>query len=190
MKKWALLLILSCAALLLSNPVQAETKVPNLRWLSEIESVPIPPAWDGVWSLEDSIYDCDDNFIATESILDTLCGGKDVNSAPPGNPLEFSCTGTATATEIHVTCTGGFVIAGDCQYNVVSQVDGTISGTSYHLQIRSNVTYTGTDPPCGFLQNKCTRTSSYGTRIGPSPSLYCATPVFPSTWGSVKARYR
>src|SRR5437773_4800497 len=66
-------------------------------------AITIPPEWDGIWATTDSAYDCSDVFIDVSTAEDTICGGSVISRE---NPLvNFTCTGTATATKLDVICT-------------------------------------------------------------------------------------
>ena len=87
--------------------------------LAKRASVTAPPEWDGFWATVDSIYTCAGVFQSTSIGADTICGGKDCSSRPPGTGIELHCTGNADATTIDVTCTGpGPAFAGcDAEYS-------------------------------------------------------------------------
>jgi hypothetical protein len=195
MKRWVRLLFLAAAMVLPAAGAEAGPNPSGIDYgavfKAAMAATPVPPEWDGVWSVEDSVYDCTTgDLIAFVPGTDTICGGKDYGGMPPGSGISFSCTGTADGSSVHVTCSGSIEILPDCQFNMVTTTDGTISVDSYHLVIVSNTTYTGDGTGCDFFPDRCTRTVSDGTRIGPSPTDWCATPTRAGTWGEVKARYR
>lgn len=152
-------------------------------------TVTVPPEWDGIWTTQDSTYDCATGPTGTSSSSDTLCTGQVFNQSPPG-PVAISCTGTADATTFHTTCDGSTVIFPDCKASYAIQVDGTRTGDSYRSVTVVNVTYSGTAKGCDLVPPSCTRIVSYGTRTGPAPASYCVTPVKASTWGKLKLIYR
>jgi hypothetical protein len=148
----------------------------------------VPPEWDGEWNTLDTVYTCAGAFQSTSTSEDTICGGKDYAPNGYGSPINFVCTGTATATTINMTCTGSGELFTDCNgdYTIVSH--GTLSGSNSHTVTTISVTYSGT--ACDFLPPSCIQVDSWGTRIGPAPVGYCATPTRLWSWGQVKLLYR
>jgi hypothetical protein len=151
--------------------------------------VVVPPDWDGIWTVEDSTYDCFGLITTTSSSTDTLCSGQ-VIVDPDEAPILFDCSGTATETTIDVTCSASQTILPDCALTFAYTVNGTRTGDSYFMVTTNAITYDGSGLGCDLLPDLCTQTNSHGTRTGPAPSTYCATPAVPATWGGLKVRYR
>lgn len=149
----------------------------------------IPPEWAGIWTFTDSTYDCGGELLSTDSGTDTLCSGKPV-LVDDASPYQLSCTGSTTATTADVTCTYTGEIFPDCTVTLSVEFHAVRTSNSYVATGTTSQQYAGTGKGCDFLTDSCTRTVTYGTRIAGEPTAYCATPVLPATWGSVKSRYR
>jgi len=192
MKKLSVVFLLLLAAMLLSGSAQAAPTGYNfgraLRIMSG--SFTVPPEWDGIWSTQDSTYDCTTGPTGTSSGLDTLCAGQVFDENSPDGSLTFTCTGTADATTVHATCSGSSTVLPDCQAIFDIQIDVIRSSESYRSVSTTTVTYSGTGTGCSLLPGSCTRIVTYGTRTGPAPSVYCLTPVKGTTWGRLKMLYR
>jgi hypothetical protein len=145
----------------------------------------VPPEWAGVWTTSDSTYDCDGNFQEVSTSTDTVCGGERYS----GDSIDFQCTGTATATSVNLTCTFSQDTL-DCHFAYQSTIQGTLTGSTYRSVAVSSLTVTGSGPFCGFIPGYCDRIVTYGTRTGPAPATYCATPTTKTTWGRLKQIYR
>mgnify|MGYP003693988559 CR=1 FL=1 len=143
------------------------------------------PEWAGVWTTSDSTYDCDGNFQEVSTSTDTVCGGERYS----GDSIDFQCTGTATATSVNLTCTFSQDTL-DCHFAYQSTIQGTLTGSTYRSVAVSSLTVTGSGPFCGFIPGYCDRIVTYGTRTGPAPATYCATPTTKTTWGRLKQIYR
>jgi hypothetical protein len=193
MKRFAFVLLLLSASMVSSGSAHATAVVYDfgkaLRILSG--STTVPPEWDGIWTHQDSVYDCTTGFKYVSSSSDTLCSGQVYTQDPGGSGVTFDCTGTADATTIHVTCTGSAVVVPDsCQVTFVIQFDATRTSNSYRSVTTVNATYSGTGLVCSLLPATCTRIVAYGTRTGPAPAEYCLTPATRTTWGHIKTLYR
>lgn len=149
-------------------------------------TIVIPPEWDGLWDYSDSTYDCTGSFQSTDTGTDTLCAGAEAYDGGPN----FSCTGSANATTISIKCSGTQEVLPGCVGVYHYEIDGTRTGDTAFLVSTASVTYEGTVPGCDLIPATCTQTNSRTTRTGPAPSEYCATPVLPTTWGTLKIRYR
>lgn len=184
MKSWARLSIL-CAALLVPALAHAGP-ADDLRatFQSLRAAIPAPTEWDGIWDTVDSVYICGLPFVFAGADTDTICGGTEFTPPVEG---AFTCTGSATATTYHFVCTGTLVVDVDCSAEVTSTVDGTRTGDTFYIVTETSGTYTGAGCPPGPF---CATIHVRGTRLGPAPPAYCATPTLPRTWGSVKATYR
>jgi hypothetical protein len=191
MKRLVIALVLtSCtlaAASAAAGPV-APTSNNALRTMGI--AVPIPPEWAGVWAVEDSTYNCLGALTGTSSTEDTVCVGQGAYEPPPGTPVTFTCDGTATATEVHMICTGSAEIMPDCQMNMEIRIDAILTSDAYFSVTTITTSYAGTATGCDLIPGNCTQINSHGTRTGPAPTDYCATPVQPSSWGAIKAHYR
>ncbi len=187
MKKMLLLFVL-LAALLPVGPAQAE---PAHRVEAIIRALApgtkVPPEWDGIWQTIDSVFACTGGLQSASTGYDTLCGGKDI-PAPGG--FNYTCTGTADATSIHLTCTWDYAVMPDCQANSVTVIDGTLSGDSFSYVATNNITYSGTGFGCNLLPPYCSVVHVHGTWTGPAPEAYCASATLPASWGKIKEYYR
>lgn len=192
MTRPAALLLLLCALMAPSGSAYAKTVSFDfggaLRVMSG--SITVPPEWDGIWTTQDSTYDCTTGLIGTSSGADTLCTGQVFTEAAAGSPVTLSCTGTADATTYHVTCSGSADVFTDCQVTYDIQIDGTRSSESFRSVTTTTATYSGTGTGCNLLPGSCTRVVTYGTRTGPAPAEYCLTPAKRTTWGQLKMSYR
>ena len=155
-----------------------------LRILIAAGEPTFPPDWAGVWQYEDTIRTCGAKEFSTESGEDILCTGNEIEPDP-----EFTCDGTVTATVVDVMCTGSYEAFPGCTANVTSNIQGTRDGDTIHYVNTVMIEFTGPDLECSFLPDICQETRGVLTRIGPEPKE-CVTPTTPSTWGSVKSRYR
>lgn len=133
-----------------------------------------------------SVYQCDGAFITTGANTDTICGGSDFYLVRGSNPL--ACTGSADATTLDETCTGSITDAAGCIVGETVAFHGARTDDSYFLVFTFNFTYSGA--ACGGAVPQCIQVNRYGTRTGPAPADFCATPTKPSTWGRIKALYR
>jgi len=180
------------ASVFLISPAHASSDSPSVDQIMRMArtTVVVPTEWDGIWTTVDSVYTCAGVFQSTSTSEDTICGGKDYSPNTGGSPITFVCTGSATATTFDMTCTGSGDIFTDCTANYTVVTHGTLSGSTNHFVTTVNVTYSGTGTGCSLLPPSCTQIDGWGTRTGPAPSAYCATPTRKSTWGHVKSIYR
>ena len=181
MRRFALTWLLPVSMLLIGS-AQASTIPVNIARIARA-SIVVPPEWDGIWTIVDTVYTCQGAFQGTGADADTLCGGKDY-SAGSNN---FVCSGTADATTIDATCTGSEPFLPDCvgDYSIVTH--GTRTGTTYFMVSTINITYVGTGCP---IPSACFQINTHGTYVGPAPTAFCATVTRPSTWGQIKALFR
>ena len=191
MKRLAIALVLS-VWLLPAGSASAAPAAPSVKSVLRTMgiAVPAPPEWDGVWDVVDSTYDCLGVLTGKSSSTDTLCAGQSTYDPPAGTPVTFSCDGTATATEVHIVCTGSAQIIPDCQLTFVIHVDAYLTAETYFSVTNLNASYSGTAEGCDLLPGICQQINSHGERTGPAPVDYCATPARPSSWGEIKAHYR
>lgn len=147
-------------------------------------SIPIPAQWEGIWATTDSSYDC--SLVlqgAPTTAQDTLCAGQ-VLTFPEGSGFTIDCSGTATSTTVHYTCTGGGEIFPGCTATINATADVTRTGDSFYSVVTTSVVYTGCPAP-----DQCTISHTRGTRIS-NGVAECAVPAKTGTWGSVKGHYR
>lgn len=193
MKRLAVVLLFAAVTLSIASSEAGASTPPRFSLMDMLRathgSITVPTEWDGIWELQDSTFDCPDTFTEAFADTDTICGGQTFGQPPDGAPVP-SCVGTADANSYHVTCTSSTNLGPNCLLTVVTQLDGTRTGETYHSVSTTTTTFVGTDPPCGFLQNSCTKIVEDGTRLSPAPQAYCETPVRPSTWGKIKVIYR
>jgi hypothetical protein len=191
MKRLAIAMILT-SCLLAAGSASAGPAGPAVSGLrgALAAAVPVPPEWDGVWTTQDSLYDCSGASTGTSTSTDTLCTGQSTYEPPADPLLTFTCDGTADADEFHVTCSGSAELFPNCQMSIEIRTDGTLTGSSFFSVTTITTSYSGTGEGCDFLPGSCQQINSHGTRTGPAPSEYCATPARPASWGELKARYR
>jgi hypothetical protein len=185
--------LLVSAALLPAGIAQAGSVRPAfkdvLRTMSS--SVPVPPEWSGIWDVTDSTYDCSGVLTGTSSDPETLCTGQSVQPPSTGSPVTIDCTGTATATELHMVCTGSAAIMPDCQLDLVMHIDIVRTADTYFSILTMTTSYSGTAEGCDLLPGNCMQINSHGIRTGAAPADFCAgVPTRPASWGQVKAHYR
>ncbi len=183
--------LLLLATIALAGSASADPMPPGFDGIFQAmrTTVTIPQEWDGIWTATDSIYTCAGVFQSTNVVTDTLCGGKDYSSTQSGS-IAFTCTGTATATTIDVTCTGSETIFTDCTANFAITTHGTLSTNTFFVVTVVNVTYSGTGTGCSLLPPTCSQINSHGEWKGPAPTAFCSTAARPATWGRIKTLYR
>ncbi len=190
MRTWTMLVFALVAAGGLTASAQAETPwLPDLRIGpgAMLRDVITPPEWGGIWSFEDQTFDCETNqLISTEAYLDTICAGSSIEFGDSEFPL--TCTGSADANTVSMTCTGTFPVFENCDMEFTISFEATRNGDSFTSVQTISTTYVGEG--CLFLPDECTRTESAATRVGPEPSPCEQTPVETVDWGTVKALYR
>jgi len=186
MKYLATLLLLS-ASILTAQSAAARPTAAQMHGIPTplIVGSSIPVDWAGVWSISDSTYDCTGVFKSASSVLDTLCVGQTFSG-----DSTFVCTGSSTTTTYQETCTGGFDLFPDCHASIVMESHGTRTGESYYSVTTISTTYSGTGEGCNLFPSSCTQINTRGTRTGPAPAAYCATPARAATWGELKSLYR
>lgn len=184
------LAVIAFAAGMLPTPGAGALEPPTFYRIFALAggSIDVPPEWEGVWSTTDSTYMCGGPLFSVGGGLDTLCAGTPIGD--DGSEPDIMCSGSADATTINVTCTYSEPIAPDCVAELTVTITGTRTSDSYVAHSVTEVAYTGSGAPCDLLLDSCQRRSTRGTRIGPAPAAYCATPVSRSTWGEVKLKYR
>ena len=153
-------------------------------------SIIVPPEWDGVWTVVDSTYDCSGAIKMVTTGNDTICAGQEFSLSSADNPYPLECSGTATATTLDATCTGGATVMTDCRLEIATQVDAVRNGNSYRSVTLWQESYVGTGFGCNLLPASCERSVRLGTRISPGPSGFCLTATRRSTWGRLKMLYR
>ena len=190
--KRLLLAFLMLAPVLVATSARADVVSDRMQQIvrQARAAIVVPTEWDGVWTSVDTTYSCAGAFQNTSTSTDTICGGKDYSPADSGSPVTFDCTGTATATTYDMTCTGSTEIFPDCTSDYTITVHGTLSGGTYFMVTTLQVNYSGTATGCDLVPPTCNQYNSHGTRIGPAPTAFCATPTKQATWGRVKSIYR
>jgi len=147
----------------------------------------IPPEWAGIWTVQDSSYDCQGVSTGISTTDDTLCAGA-ILADPGQSPIQFDCTGVANPTSFQQHCTGTGTVSG-CQVDFVLDSHGTRSNDSYYSVSVVQITYSG-GGLCDLFPDQCFQTNSHGTRTGPTQPSDCATPTRQSRWGDLKVKYR
>ncbi len=177
---------------LCARPARADGAGPTPLQIARFvkAAVVVPVEWDGIYSTVDTTYTCAGAFQSKSASTDTICGGKDYSPGGSYGSITITCTGTADATSFSMTCTGSGPVFTDCDVNYSIVTHGTLSGSTVHTVSVINITYTGTGTGCSFLPPTCMQTDSWGTRTGPAPSAYCATPARTTSWGRLKTHYR
>ena len=181
MKSWVLLSILS--VLLLSTGWAHAGPADRTRAAFEtlLTSVPMPPEWEGTWVTVDSVYSDNCYYpgdaVTVSSSEYSICASRDFYP-------DVTCTGTATATTLHLSCgSSDCGDAGYCCSGYGLTLDATRNGDAFYL-VEHYAFWWG----CGF--EVCSTTRAHGTRTGPVREDDCATATLPATWGGVKALYR
>lgn len=150
-----------------------------------------PVEWDGIWDTVDSVYTCAGVFQSTSPGVDTICGGKDYSQSPPQSDIVLTCTGTADATTIDVTCTGsGLIPSTTCTGDFSVVTHATRTGTAFFMVSIVNITVTGGGLGCDAFPPICVQLNSHGLYREPAPTAYCASPAKRPTWGQIRTRYR
>jgi hypothetical protein len=190
MRNWTMpaiaLLATSCLG---TAALAAPDRAPNLRIgpAMMLRDVITPVEWSGIWEFDQNVYDCDTNDLLTsEAYTDTICAGSSIDYEYPG--FQLTCTGSANANTVSVTCTGSFDIFEACVMNFSSVFNATRNGDTFQSVQTVTTTYVGAG--CLFLPNDCTRTETTATRIAPQPEPCGLTPVESVDWGTVKSLYR
>lgn len=187
MKRLALTLLLPASMLLIGSAQAAAVPVQSVAKLARA-SVLVPVEWDGFWTTVDSVYTCEGVLLFTPpASADTICGGKDFSPTAPGGITLVCTTGTVDANTIDLTCTGSGTIEPDCDASYTIVTHQTRTGDTFFSVSTINVTYTGTACPG---PSDCLQVNVHGTRTGPAPTDYCATPTKRSTWGQIKVLHR
>jgi len=192
MRRLATTLVL-LSAVLVTGTAFAANQPPTADQIMKMvrATVVVPVDWDGTYDVFDSTYDCTGAWLANGTDADTICGGKDYSPSAPGSPVTFDCTGTTTATTFEMTCTASWDLYPNCTANFNVASNGTISGGTYFIVSVVRITYSGTDPYCSVYNTPtCRQYNRHGTRTGPAPADYCATPTRRTSWGQVKTFYR
>jgi hypothetical protein len=194
MKRLAALLLVVFAVALFPAIAAAERPTLTLREMLGIihggGQITIPPEWDGIWAYTDSSYDCGGTYTDSFAGEDTLCAGAAIFEPDDQMPANFSCSGSADATNVNVTCTGSEEVVTDCIFNATFTLRATRTGNTFYSVSTVSMTYDGTGLGCDFLPDFCDQTNTQATRTGPAPPAYCATPTIPASWGALKIRYR
>jgi hypothetical protein len=155
------------------------------KFLRMLGAPGVPAEWAGIWEFADTTRMCDSTQIEdTDAGFDTLCMD---DSYDPDTSNAFQCSGTATSTEVDITCTGFFTISGGCTDTITYHLQATRTGetVTYIETLKNNYSR----PACPPIPDTCQRTTGVLTRIAPAPKS-CATPTQRTTWGRVKALYR
>lgn len=148
--------------------------------LSPLAEIHMPAAWQGIWDQHDVVKDCATLVqIAETTVRDTLCANDSYNQG-------FDCTGSITDTSFDITCTSTFTVFEGCSATITVHSTGTRNSDSYTAVSTVNTTYNGSN--CGGIPNSCTRSEVTATRIGNATSA-CTTPLEPTSWSRLKARY-
>ena len=91
---------------------------------------------------------------------------------------------------LDVFCTGTNELFPDCQLTMTFETHSTRSGDSFRAVTKTTTTYSGTGVGCDYFQDDCKIDVTEGTRTGPAPPAYCATPTRRTSWGQLKILYR
>ncbi len=193
MHKVTIPMLAFCALTLLTGNASAAKPASGIKQLFGIAgasaTIVIPQEWGGIWTSVDSTYDCGGPLQFVDGSVDTLCAGA-VIVDPVTFPISYTCTGSADATTVDVTCSGATEIIPDCMATYTLTLHGTRSGDSYFMVSTMSTSYSGSAEGCDLIPDDCVQTNSHGTRTGPAPIEYCQTPALPSSWGELKVRYR
>jgi hypothetical protein len=195
MKHRALAFLVRVSAILLS-PAGADAKPYSTKLrLSSATGFPqviVPAEWSGVWTLQDSTFDC--LGMKTDAITenDTLCTGQNIYEVPEdleGLGLDINCTVDVTPTTLEISCTATGTVGPDCLLTYTYEGSAVRTGDTYRATTHLSITVDGVDPACSFFPDQCIDGRTSAVRIAPQPTAYCATPAVQTTWGQVKSRY-
>lgn len=149
-----------------------------------LDNPEIPEAWTGIWDTHIEMHFCESpTIIFSDDYTDTLCTGQVFDTGDQEIPIV--CSGTATDSNIEMTCSGSSEVMAGCTLSMQIDYDGTRTGDTFSTTMVVNATYTG---DCFGVSDTCTEVTITGERVGPAPSS-CATPVDRVTWGTIKSRY-
>jgi hypothetical protein len=187
MKSWVRLSIL-CTALLIPQLAHAAPRSAFQVWIDKLRAeVPVPAGWDGIWDHTDSVYICGFGPLQAVRDTDTTCVGQEFVVPIEGG---FTCTGSGTTTTFHMDCNGTTPYDVGCDIIATGTYDGTRTGSTYYAVSQINGTFSPPGCQDPAPPTVCLTIHVHATRLGDAPPAYCATPTQPSTWGSMKARYR
>src|SRR5262245_38484720 len=139
MKRLAAVLLL-VVALLVVLADAAAARLPRSPFrllqlgLAAADPYKIPAEWDGIWTSNDSTYDCTGGFQSIDATDDTLCSGA-VFLDPNDISGTVDCTGSWSATTINITCTGVDTILTGCVATFTYSIRGTRTGDDAFLVI-------------------------------------------------------
>lgn len=192
MKRWLFLFtILAALPCALPGPAAAAPTLDASFVRKMLGGVPgVPAEWAGIWTTVDSTYNCVGSLLSFSAGIDTLCTGQGYTPDEEELPTNFVCTGTSTATTFDITCTGSEELFPDCLATFTIRTHGTRTADSYFTVSEMILSTSGTGKGCDLFPGQCTQFNSHGTRTGPEPVAYCATPALEVTWGRVKSQYR
>jgi hypothetical protein len=184
-----ILLTLLPAMMFATGIAAADSAPNNFQSLAKIARAQanVPPEWDGIWTTQDTVYLCPSTFASAPAAgSDTLCGGSQYSESSGG--IALTCSGTADATTIDVTCTGSGEVFTGCNGDVTVTTHGTRTNDTYFTV--STVQLTNLVGTCTGLPT-CFQINTHGTRTGPTTAGDCVTtPTKRSTWGQLKVIYR
>lgn len=166
----------------------AEVRIPALGQMIAAGGFTIPAEWAGVWTYADTTRICDTMVILDiDSGVDTLCAGVSLEPEPDSlGGVEYTCSGSVTATTFDFTCTATVEID-SCMTTFSYTSQATRTGDTAVSYFRFSQSYDG--PICDFLPDVCQESYETLTRIAPPPSS-CTTAVREGSWGAVKLLYR
>jgi hypothetical protein len=145
---------------------------------------PLPGAWAGVWSLDESEYDCTTNdFLGGDSFIETLCTGQQLDFVIGAGGLDCVLN-EMTDTNINFDCTLMKDLGG-CIYTLTVSLVAQRTGDTFTATITRSEDF----DPDTCSEDSCVRTETVANRIAPEPPD-CTSAVEPETWGRVKALYR
>jgi len=149
----------------------------------------VPPEWDGIWTTQDTVYLCPSTVLSVPAPgSDTLCGGSEYSASSGG--IVLSCSGTADATTLNVTCTGNGQVTTGCTADITVTTHGTRTNNTFFTVSTLQLTNFVGGIACLGLPT-CLQINTHGTRTGPTTAADCATtPTKQSTWGQLKVIYR
>jgi hypothetical protein len=184
-----------CCALLLSlvlmlvHPSQSSAASKPIRSLKQslhqLGDVTVPAAWAGIWTVSDTMKLCGvpGPIIPVQTHSDTMCAGDVITG---DETVTYTCSGTATATTVDMTCTGSSDDGNGCVGDYTETLHGTRNGDDALLTYTINVVYT----PSGCQDDGCIELVIAMHRTAGPPAECSITPTLKTTWGKLKKRYR
>jgi len=178
--------VLSAAAIGTAHANQPAQGHAQIARLFSAASIRLPTEWNGRWAYRDTTYDCLHTvYVDPSEGVDTLCTGMMIDAYDPIGIITYSCTGSASATVIDMTCIGTGTQS-SCTWTEHIHLHAVRTASHMTMEITDDTTTAPADCDPGG----CQRYVMQADRIGDAPPDYCVTPVRQMTWGQLKQLYR